>query len=248
MKPLVALLRICCLAALLVAPATAGSGEADKDEHGEKKKAKPHSSLIEDGPGGMMPVEQMPTRPRPPIELGEPFLGTGTLWKGFTLPSGAVWQPQFLAFGEFRSAVQTRRIPNGAGGTTRFTEWANRLDLFGNLALSGSERLVFGFRNLDRNGAFSGYIIESQNPVLEEGSVEEFNADIQSLFFEGELGEIFPNLSPNDSRSTDIGFAIGRQPLLFQEGMLINDSIDGIGLIRNTLLPKGTANFRITAF
>ena len=66
--------------------------------------------------------------------------------------------------------------------------------------------------------------------------------------FEGEFGEIFPRLDDGDFGRTDVGFSVGRQPLQFQEGMLIEDSIDGVGLTRNTLLPKGTSNFRATLF
>ncbi len=36
--------------------------------------------------------------------------------------------------------------------------------------------------------------------------------------------------------------------MLFQEGLLLNDSVDGLGVTRNTLLPRGTSNFRMTFF
>jgi hypothetical protein len=36
--------------------------------------------------------------------------------------------------------------------------------------------------------------------------------------------------------------------MFFQEGLLINDNIDGIGITRNTLLPGNSSNFRITTF
>jgi hypothetical protein len=45
-----------------------------------------------------------------------------------------------------------------------------------------------------------------------------------------------------------VGFSVGRQPLLFQEGLLIDDTVDGIGLTRNTLQPTHTSNFRATLF
>ena len=192
-------------------------------------------------------VEKVPKRPRPILELGEPFLGTGTLSPGFRLPTGAVWQPSLLVFGTFRTAVQSGGYQPGLG-EARTTEAAARLDLFANLQLSGSERLVLGFRNFDQDGRFTSYTFDSEIPGVEEGSQEEFNAEIQSLFFEGDFGEIFPNISPRDFRPTDIGFSLGRQPIFFQEGILINDAIDGIGLTWNTLQPKGTSNFRTTFF
>ena len=212
-------------------PAPGGESAEGDAEHSASRLTDEHIPLQ---------VDSVPQRPKFLIELGNPYLGTGRIKPGFELPTGAVWQPSFIAFGALRTAVQTFN-----DGPDERTEWANRLDLFGNLQLSGSERLVIGFRNLDQEGRFSGYVFE---PDVADPSIEEFNSSIQSLYFEGDFGEIFPNLDREDFGRTDIGFSIGRQPLLFQEGMLINDSIDGLGLTRNTLLPKNTSNFRITFF
>ena len=86
-------------------------------------------------------LDAVPDRPKPLLEVGPPFLGTGRIGRGFTLPGGAVWRPSFLLFGGQRSGVSTVD-----DGRVRGSEWANRIDLFGNLALTGSERLVFGLR------------------------------------------------------------------------------------------------------
>ena len=69
---------------------------------------------------------------------------------------------------------------------------------------------------------------------------------VATLFFEGDLGELIPNADRKDRRSLDIGFAVGRQPFLNQEGMLIADSIDAIGLTRNTLLPRRGSDLQYT--
>jgi len=203
-----------------------------------------HTSRITDE---MIPLDpdKVPSRPEPILELGEPFLDTGTLSPGFTLPTGAVWQPSLLVFGTFRTAVQSHP---GVDGDTRTDEWANRLDLFANLQLSGSERIVMGTRNLDDGSSFSGYVFDSDLPGVEDGGVDEVDADLEALFFEGDFGEIFPLLSRNDFTPNDIGFAVGRQPLFFQEGMLINDAIDGIGLTKNSLQPNKVSNLRTTFF
>src|SRR5262245_53089324 len=50
-------------------------------------------------------LEGFPRRPKPLIELGSPFLGTGNIRRGFTIPTGAVWLPSFLAFGTLRTGV-----------------------------------------------------------------------------------------------------------------------------------------------
>lgn len=211
--------------------------EEDAHGHGEEGASRLTAEEIP------LQLEGFPQRPKPILELGERFLGTGTLGKGLKLPTGAVWQPALVAFGTFRTAVQSFDR-----GDDQVSEVVARLDFFGNLALSGTERLVVGFRSLDENGRFTSYILDSDRPGLEDGLRNELNTQVQSLFFEGELGEIFPGLSRNDFKSADYGFSLGRQPLLFQEGLLINDSIDGLGVTRNTFLPDGTSNFRATFF
>lgn len=264
-------LHLALALALLLAPLPAWAGEpgADKSDtsdvsdksdkdHGDKdhgddghgddkhgKKGGHHSSRLSDEKIPLQ-LEGFPERPKPLIELGEPFLGTGTLRPGFRLPTGAVWQPSLLLFGTYRTAIQSFE-PDSAPGA-RITEWTNRLDLFFNLQLSGSERLVVGIRALDEDGRFTSYFFEHPDDTLEGEFEDAFSADIEALYFEGDFGEIFPNLDRDDFGSTDVGFSVGRQPMLFQEGMLINDTLDGIGFTRNTLLPRNTSNFRTTLF
>ena len=229
-----------------------GHGDEDHgdEDHGGDDHGGGHSSRYSDDYIPLQ-LEAVPKRPKPILELGEPYLGTGTLKPGFRLPTGAVWQPALLAFGTFRTAIQTFEPDAGlgfSGGRSRVTEWTNRLDLFVNLQLSGSERLVVGIRALDEDGRFTGYFFEHPDDRLEGDFQDAFSADVETLFFEGDFGEIFPNLDRDDFGSTDVGFSVGRQPMLVQEGMLIDDTIDGLGLTRNTLQPKNTSNFRLTFF
>lgn len=183
-------------------------------------------------------TEIMPPRPESLIELGESFLGPGPIGPGIELPTGAVWQPSFFAFGTLRSAVQT--FDNG---DTKFSEWANRLDIFGEFRVTGTERLLVGFRPLDENGRFTSFNFQ---PQARSDWQTAFNGDLTTLFLEGEIGEIFPFLDPDDAMALDLGFAVGRQPIFIQEGMLINDRLDAVGVTRNALLPDGTSNLRIT--
>ncbi|MGF1451975.1 MAG: hypothetical protein ACFB21_07885 [Opitutales bacterium] len=187
-------------------------------------------------------TEGFPERPQPIVELGEnPFLGTGFIGPGFTTPTGAQWQPLFIVYGEFRSALQYFESGQDDG---HFAEWANRLDLFGNLYLTPTERFNIGFRPLDENGEFSGYRFDDNSN--DDDFVNQINGMINTLFFEGDFGEIFPNLDPDDTRNLDYGFAVGRQPLLLQDGVLINDEVDSIGVTRTSLFLFGSSAFRIT--
>jgi hypothetical protein len=113
-------------------------------------------------------------------------------------------------------------------------EWANRLDLFANSQLSGTERVLLGLTPLhDRDsGVFSGKVY---SPNDDERSINELNLKIDTLFFEGDLAEIFPNWDYSDSLKNDIGFTIGRQRLVFGDGFLVNDNMDGFGLSKNNI-------------
>jgi len=181
-------------------------------------------------------VDAVPDRPKA-LEIGDGLLEPGTLTSGFTLPTGAVWQPSLLLYGSFRTALQTYD-----DGNTTFSEWVNRLNLFANLRLSGTERLLIGVRPLDDKGEFTGQYFEPDNEWHDAT-----NLRLRTAFFEGDIGELFPRLDPNDNMASNIGFSIGRQPLNIQEGMLINDTIDSLGLVWNNLELPGAGYWRLTA-
>ncbi len=200
----------------------------------------------------------IPLRPPPLIEIGDRFFGAGRLQRGIELPTGEVVTPDFTVFGTYRSALQAYHDPLAASGPPQHSssnetrgEWANRLDLFGNLQLSGTERLLIGLRPLD-NGVFARpalakYTGYQFSPEGTEGWVYKFNARPTTLFFEGELGQIFPGLDPMGTQPTDIGFSVGLQPLLYQDGLLLDDDITALGITRNTILPHGASNAQVTA-
>lgn len=223
-------------------PAGAGAGR-QTGEPGASRIADHYVPLQLDG---------FPRRPKPLLELGPPFLGTGRIGRGFTLPGGAVWTPSFLMFGTLRSGVGV--LDDGSG---RQSQWANRLDLFANLAFTGTERVVFGLRPTHQGhrlgpgqpfGAlrFTGYA----SPAPGAGGLSnQLNFDWNTLthfFFEGDLGELFPNLDAADGRGLDVGLSVGRQPVRFQEGLLIDDFVDAVGVTRNNLRAGGAVNLRFT--
>jgi len=188
---------------------------------------------------GIEPDEEIPERKN--IFGGSPFLGRGEIDKGFETPTGAIWQPVFLLYGTYRTALQV--FDGGRGGST--SEWANRLDLFGNLYLTPTERILIGVRPFDNNGNFSGY--EFNGPGKRRG-YEELNFRISTFYFEGDFGELFPNLDPDDEKNLDYGFAIGRQPMNFQGGILVNDVIDAVGISRASLFVLGSSATRATVY
>ena len=206
------------------------------DANGER------TSRISDEAVTELDLESMPKRPKPILDLGPKFLGNGNISPGIELPTGAVWQPALMVFGTYRSALQSFTRADETS-----SEWAHRLDLFANLQLTGSERFLIGVRPLQDEGRFTSYQFE---PNLEEpndrGWQQETSAELTTFFFEGDFGELFPNLDPEDRKHYDLGFSIGRQLLNYQAGMLLNDTIDAIGVTRNTLLPKGGSDLQVT--
>ena len=231
------------LSALLIALSTAALGAESEDK-----------ARFSDQPAPLQ-TEGFPERPPLLLELGDKFLSTGNLHRGFTLPTGANWTPNLWVYGTLRSAVQT--FDDGGNGT-RTSEWANRLDLFANLQFSATERILVGFRPVDQNSTparFSGYQFEpvsappGHKSLGDRGWVDAFSATPRTFFFEGEFGEIFPKLDQHDKRNFDYGFAVGRQSLTLQDGILANDdSIDMFSISRIGLRVPGGSTLRLTGY
>jgi len=188
-------------------------------------------------------VGDIPYRPDLLLELGDPFLDTGNLYEGFEVPVlGAVWQPRLWTYFVNRTAVQT--FDTNTVGRKRDSEIANRMDLYWNLQLTGTEKIFLGMRPFDNNEprrftrhSFSG---------ADEGFDNELNTDVETLFFEGDLGSLIPRLDPAGVKPLDFGFTVGRQPITFQEGAIVNDTVDMIGFVRNNIVFPNTSNLRIS--
>ena len=108
---------------------------------------------------------------------------------------------------------------------------------------------MIGFRPFDRevDGPNSSKRKYTEVDFQDGRFINGTNISPSTYFFEGDFGEIFPSLDLYDSKMLDYGFSVGRQPLLIQDGLLINaDMLDGITVTRNTLNGYGNLNFRAT--
>lgn len=206
------------------------------------------STKINDKPTKFFTTGDIPERPALLLELGDAFLGEGNLGQGFELPTGAVWSPALWVFGTLRSAFQTVDTQIEGDGTGRITDWANRFDFFANLQLTSTEKIVLGIRPLDKNrgGQFSGYRFEGEANGDDEGFFNFTNGNIRTLFAEGDFGSLFPFLDKQGTTWLDYGFTVGRQPLIFQDGILLNDTQDAVGLVRNNIRLPGVSNLRVS--
>ncbi|WP_309400812.1 hypothetical protein [Cerasicoccus maritimus] len=182
-----------------------------------------------------VPLATLPDRPNLLLSYGDPFFGPGPISEGFEVPTGSVWNPQLFIFGDFTSAVQTFD-----DGTTQTTEWVNALDVYGNVNFTPTERFLIGFTPLDRDGSFSGYQWKPKGDWLDA-----INGNVELLFFEGRLTSIFPGLLESDI-NWNYDFSVGRQALSYQDGLLLDDTIDSFGVTRTSLFLLGSAGTTIT--
>lgn len=245
-----------CLLAVIAAVTAVPCGAQDKDSDGKpidrfEKECVTAEAKHADGEGEKslfsdkcLQLAKLPQRPKPVLELGTPFLGTGIIRKGIKLPGGAVWQPSLMAFGTSRSALQAFRNDQDE---SELVEAVTRLDLFANLYLTQTERVVVGFRPLDRDGRFTTRTITGTPDGRFAPDSNVLNFTPTTLFFEGDLAELLPNLDKKDRRSLDYYIAVGRQPLAFQDGALVNeDQMDMLGLTKANLKIGKLINTRIT--
>ncbi|WP_309387572.1 hypothetical protein [Cerasicoccus frondis] len=190
-----------------------------------------HSALTDEA----IPLADLPERPELLLSYGDPFFGVGPISEGFKIPTGAIWNLQLFIFGDFSSAIQT--FDDGA---TQTTEWVNALDLYGNINLTPTERILIGFTPLDRDGSFTGYQWQPTDDWLDA-----FNGNIQVLFFEARLTSLFPALANSDF-NLHYEFSVGRQQLYYQDGLLIDDTIDSFGLTRTSMFLLGSSSTTLT--
>ena len=209
-------------------------------QHTGKAGAAEESSALGKDPVPMFDGDAKLGTTPPILSIGDPFLKAGNIAPGITLPTGAVWQPALWLFGSYSTSAGY--FDNGVTPSREY--WSNRLDLFLNLKLSPTERVLLGFSPLSTGANHTGF----QHTT--GGKTEFINAanfEIRTLFFEGEFGEIFPRLAPDDNKGLDFGFSIGRQPIFFQDGVMLNDTMDAFGITRDTvMIPGVTQDLRIT--
>lgn len=213
------LLSLALTAVLATAATAATAGDAELSEHA-------------------LDLRELPQRPKPLLELGNRFLGRGPIDRGFTLPTGATWQPSLLAWGRLRTALQARWR-----GSTARTEWASGLDLHAQVSLTPTERLVLGFRPWRERARVQPQVGADGGRSGLQRSVE---LDPVSLYFEGDLGELFPRLDARSPHPLDYGLVLGRAPFRLQDGALLDATMTGVGLSKTSLAFGPVSNLRVS--
>lgn len=177
----------------------------------------------------------------PWIEWGRLFYGDGIT------PRGRDWfgpynmvRPQFYLYGDYRTGISAGR--NAAGRTDN---WSTRLNLDMDLRITDTERFHGFIGPLDRAGKVSG--IQLNDGELDYQSV--INPNFVTAFFEGDLGAMWGGFH-DQSSPMELPFTVGLVPLLFQNGIWMEDAVTGAAFAlpaRHSRL-LNWANYDVTFF
>lgn len=189
--------------------------------------------------GGKYPVKTQ----RPLLEIGRKLYHYGPFqpsakFLGAENPAS----PQLLIFGDLRTAVAYNANAGEDVGL-----WASQLNLDVDLKLTSTERLHAFFQPLSK---------DQRNTRCEfSGSASSDECELESsfepltYFFEGDLGAIVGGIIGRQS-PFDLPFAAGKIPLLFQNGIWVEDAFLGAAFsipARNSRV-LDISNFDLTFF
>ncbi len=178
---------------------------------------------------------------RPLLELGRELYRQGPFEPGVNvLGRKNLVFANLLVSGDWRNAVAYNDT-----GPNQFGIAATRLNLDVDLRFTATERLHAFFRPLDQNNKFTSVTFGHGNG----GEKLHLDGAPEALFFEGDLGAIGAGLTGRDSKF-DLPFAVGLIPLLFQNGVWLEDAFTGVAFTipaRNSRL-FDLSNFDVTFF
>jgi hypothetical protein len=157
--------------------------------------------------------------PRPLLEIGRDLYSEGPLGEGKKVFLGGKNRlfPQFLVYGDARGA-----IAYNDNGATELGQAAVRLNLDLDLKLTSTERIHAFIRPLDKNNQFTRHEFSGDG----DDSELLLDANLETLFFEGDLGSLSAGFK-DEYVSYDLPFAFGFLPLLFQNGVWMEDAFIG---------------------
>lgn len=159
----------------------------------------------------------VPTQ-RPWVEWGRPFYGDGITPRGLDWfgPMNMV-RPQFYVYGDYRTSVATGR---NAGGRTDNVATLLNLDM--DLRITDTERFHGFIGPLNRGGDLAKI-------TLDDGRIDfnnVLNPNFVTAFFEGDAGAMWGGFH-NKSSPAEMPFTVGLVPLLFQNGIWMEDAVTG---------------------
>lgn len=182
----------------------------------------------------------VPTQ-RPWLELFRKFYGNGPTPPSLDLfgPTNLAW-PQLLVYGDYRTAIAYNDL-----GARDLGAWAHRLNLDMDLRITSTERVHAFIGPLDKGASFTRFEVSDGEFTF----FDEFDADFDNLFFEGDLGAMLGGATGIYS-PFDLPITAGYIPLVMQNGVWLEDNFLGAAL---TIPAKNSpalmlSNFDVTFF
>lgn len=163
---------------------------------------------------------------RPPIELGRELYQAGPFTESdeFLGKLNPVYH-EFYVYGDWRTALAFND-----NGDAEVGQVATRLNLDFDYRFTSTERIHWFIGPLDRGGQFTR--CEFFGNDAPDGDFFDDQCDLQldgnldAAFFEGDAGSIYQGLS-GEYTNYDLPFAVGLMPLLYQNGVWIEDAFTG---------------------
>jgi hypothetical protein len=158
---------------------------------------------------------------RPLIEWGFPLYDTGpvpppSLGCGPTNPS----LPRFYLYGDYRAAAAYNEQNADSQGVI-----AHRINLEWDLWLTSTERFHMFTGPLQRDNGFQRVVFDDGDAEFFD-ELDFFDADTDTAFFEGDLGYMLGGWTGKYAQF-DMPVTVGLIPLLFQNGVWMEDAIVG---------------------
>ncbi|NOZ40767.1 MAG: hypothetical protein GXP24_11150 [Planctomycetes bacterium] len=159
---------------------------------------------------------------RPALEWGLPFYLNGPIPRSGTgLGVTNLTQPKFYVYGDYRTALAyNENVANEQ------TVWASRLNLDFDLAITATERFHMFWGPLDERNQFSGLFYDN-GQINTNDAWDGWDERTDTAYFEGDLGAILGGLG-GFYPELDLPFAVGLIPLVYQNGIWIEDAFVGV--------------------
>jgi len=182
--------------------------------------------------------------PRPLLEIGREQYTSGLYDESSTfLGKLNPLLPGLAIYGDWRTAVAYNKN-NGKD----IAQIATRLNIDVDFKITGTERIHAFFTPIQQGNAnFSRF--EFGGGGADDKFTAEFDAEPQTLFFEGDFGSLYSGFSGKEA-GFDLPFTVGLFPLFLQNGIWANDAILGgaVTLPAKNSAALGLSNFDITFF
>ena len=122
---------------------------------------------------------------------------------------------QLLVYGDFRSALAFNN-----NGNQEIGQIAARLNLDIDLKLTATERVHMFIRPIDKNNNFLRHEFFGDDHNEFDFVLD---TNLETIYFEGDIGAIQSGLT-NEWATYELPFAFGFMPLLFQNGIWLDDA------------------------